>query len=257
MQVNDKVVVVTGGASGIGYELAKRFSAEGAAHVAVADMSPNVEAVGAELGGIGAIVDVSDVAALTAFIDRVEAEAGPIDLFCSNAGIGTGMGIDADDDAWAAIWGVNVMAHVYAARILIPRMKQRGGGYLLNTASAAGLLTNLGDAPYSVTKSAALALAEWLSITHGADGIKVSCLCPMAVRTPMTDSDDPAVANVVSHGMIEPEDVAEAVIAGLAAEELLILPHPEVAHFMQTKASAHEKWLHGMRKLQTSFFDDK
>ncbi len=254
MQVNDKVVVVTGGASGIGYELATRFKAEGAAHVAVADMNPHVVAVGKELGFIGEVVDVSDVAALTAFIDKVEAEAGPIDLFCSNAGIGTGMGIDADDDMWAAIWGVNVMAHVYAARILIPRMKERGGGYLLNTASAAGLLTNLGDAAYSVTKAGAVGLAEWLSITHAADGIKVSCLCPMAVRTPMTDSDDPAVANVVSHGMIETEVLADAVIAGLAAEELLILPHPEVAGFMQTKASAHEKWLHGMRKLQTSFF---
>ncbi len=255
MQVKDKVVVVTGGASGIGYELATRFKAEGAAHVAVADMNPHVMAVGEEIGGIAEVVDVSDVAALTAFIDRIEAEAGPIDLFCSNAGIGTGMGIDADDDMWAAIWGVNVMAHVYAARILIPRMKERGGGYLLNTASAAGLLTNLGDAAYSVTKAGAVGLAEWLSITHAADGIKVSCLCPMAVRTPMTDSDDPAVANVVSHGMIEPEVLADAVIAGLETEELLILPHPEVAHFMQTKASAHEKWLHGMRKLQTSFFE--
>lgn len=255
MQVKDKVVVVTGGASGIGYELATRFKAEGAAHVAVADMNPHVTAVAQELGGIGEVLDVSDPEALTTFINRVEAEAGPIDLFCSNAGIGTGSGIDADDDAWAAIWGVNVMAHVYAARILIPRMKERGGGYLLNTASAAGLLTNLGDAAYSVTKAGAVGLAEWLSITHAHEGIKVSCLCPMAVRTPMTDSDDPAVANVVSHGMIEPEVVADAVIAGLAAEELLILPHPEVAHFMQTKASAHEKWLHGMRKLQTSFFE--
>lgn len=255
MQVKDKVVVVTGGASGIGYALATRFKAEGAAHVAVADMNPHVTAVGKEIGGIGEVVDVSDVDALTAFIDRVEAEAGPIDLFCSNAGIGTGMGIDADDDMWAAIWGVNVMAHVYAARILIPRMKERGGGYLLNTASAAGLLTNLGDAAYSVTKAGAVGLAEWLSITHAGDGIKVSCLCPMAVRTPMTDSDDPAVANVVSHGMIEPEVLADAVIAGLESEELLILPHPEVAKFMQTKASAHEKWLLGMRKLQTSFFE--
>ncbi|MEE9413811.1 MAG: SDR family NAD(P)-dependent oxidoreductase, partial [Acidimicrobiales bacterium] len=140
------------------------------------------------------------------------------------------------------------------ARILIPRMTARGGGYLLNTASAAGLLTNLGDAPYTVTKSAAVALAEWLSITHGDDGIKVSCLAPMAVRTPMTDSDDPAVANVVSHGMIEPETVADAVVAGIASEQLLILPHPEVAQFMATKASAHEKWLGGMRRLQKQFF---
>lgn len=255
MQVQDKVVVVTGGASGIGYALATRFKAEGAAHVAVADMNPQVTGVADELGGIGEVVDVSDPVALEAFIDRVEADAGPIDLFCSNAGIGTGMGIDADDDLWAAIWGVNVMAHVYAARILIPRMKARGGGYLLNTASAAGLLTNLGDAAYSVTKAGAVGLAEWLSITHADDGIKVSCLCPMAVRTPMTDSDDPAVANVVAHGMIEPEVLADSVIAGLETEELLILPHPEVAHFMATKASAHEKWLLGMRKLQSKFFE--
>ncbi len=254
MKLEGKIVVVTGGASGIGYALAKRFVAEGAAHVAVCDMNPDVAAVGEELGGLSAVVDVSDPTALEAFIDQVEADAGPIDLFCSNAGIGTGAGVDAPDDAWAAIWGVNVMAHVYAARILIPRMTERGGGYLLNTASAAGLLTNLGDAAYSVTKAGAVALAEWLSITHEADGIKVSCLAPMAVRTPMTDSDDPAVANVVAHGMVEPEVVADAVIAGLDSEELLILPHPEVAHFMATKGNAHEKWLEGMRALQAKFF---
>lgn len=255
MEILDKVVVVTGGASGIGKALAQRFVAEGAAHVAIADLdAAGVAATAAEIGGIGEVIDVSDAVQLESFIDRVEAEAGPIDLFCSNAGIGTGMGVDATDDAWAAIWGVNVMAHVYAARILVPRMTKRGGGYLLNTASAAGLLTNLGDAPYSVTKAGAVALAEWLSITHGDDGIKVSCLAPMAVRTPMTESDDPAVRNVVSHGMVEPEIVADAVMAGLASEQLLILPHPEVEHFMMTKASAHEKWLGGMRRLQKQFF---
>ena len=255
MELHDQVAVVTGGASGIGKALATRFIAEGAKAVALLDLPTSaIESVGVELGALAIAVDVSDETQLVAAIDRIEAELGPIDLFCSNAGIGTGMGLDAPDEVWQNIWEINVMAHVYAARALVPRMIARGGGYLLNTASAAGLLTNLGDAPYSVTKHGAVALAEWLSITHGDEGIKVSCLCPQGVRTPMTESDDPAVAAVLAQGAIEPEDVADAVIAGLGSETFLILPHPEVAGYEQKRAGDRDRWLGGMRKIQRMFF---
>jgi NAD(P)-dependent dehydrogenase (short-subunit alcohol dehydrogenase family) len=176
-------------------------------------------------------------------------------LFCSNAGIGTGGGVETDNAAWQRTWDVNVMAHVYAARAVLPAMLERGEGYLLATASAAGLLTNLGAAPYSVTKHAALALAEWLAITHGDAGITVSCLCPQGVRTPMLlgGLDQTAGAVVAAGGdLIEPEQVADAVIAGLAEERFLILPHPEVARYFQRKANDYDRWLAGMRKLQAS-----
>jgi NAD(P)-dependent dehydrogenase (short-subunit alcohol dehydrogenase family) len=256
MELKDKVVIVTGGASGIGRALARRFAAEGARGVVVADLdAAGAGLVADEIGGTAVATDVSDEASIKALVDGAESIYGPIDLFCSNAGIAIGGGVEAPTDAWQKIWDVNVMAHVFAARAVLPGMLARGEGYLLNTASAAGLLTNIGAAPYAVTKHAAVALAEWLSITHGDAGIKVSCLCPQGVRTPMLlgglDANDPS-GNVVlaSGGMIEPEDVAEAVVQGIRAEQFLILPHPEVSEYVRRKAEDPERWLRGMRKLQ-------
>jgi NAD(P)-dependent dehydrogenase (short-subunit alcohol dehydrogenase family) len=186
-------------------------------------------------------------------IDQATEANGPIDLFCSNAGIGVGGGPEASDQDWERIWQINVMAHVYAARALLPGMLARGEGYLLNTASAAGLLTNIGALPYAVTKHAAVALAEWLAITYGDAGIRVSCLCPQGVRTPMLMAglEDAAGAAVLASGqMVEPEDVADAVVAGIRAERFLILTHPEVAGYMANKGSDPERWLAGMRRLQ-------
>lgn len=251
MEAAGKVIVVTGGASGIGRALCERFAAEGARHVVVADLNGEGAAeVAKRIGGQSRQVDVGVEADLAALIDRIEGECGPIDLFCSNAGIGVGEGLDEPDEVWNAIWRVNTMSHVWAARRLVPRMAARGGGYLLNTASAAGLLTQIGSVTYAVTKHAAVALAEWIAVTHGRDGIKVSVLCPQAVRTAMT-ADGPGVAAV--DGMIEPEQVAEAVIDALREERFLVLPHSEVAQYMRRKASDYDRWLHGMRRLQEQF----
>ena len=192
MELTGKVAVVTGGGSGIGAALCRRFAAEGAKGVVVADLNADAAlAVAEEIGGLAATVDVAVEADIVALVERAEEAYGPVDLFCSNAGIGGGGGIEQTDEAWDRIWQVNLMAHLYAARAVVPGMVARGEGYLLNTASAAGLLTNLGNAPYSVTKHAAVALAEWLAITYGDQGLKVSCLCPMGVRTPLlTDGLD-------------------------------------------------------------------
>lgn len=252
MQVADKIIVVTGGASGIGRALARRFSADGAKHVVVADLNgDDAQAVADEIGGSAATLDVSNESQVIALIEATENDHGPIDLFCSNAGIGLGRGIDASDEDWQTIWEVNLMAHVYAARNLIPRMAARGGGYLLNTASAAGLLSQVGSVTYAVTKHAAVALAEWLAITHGRDGIKVSVLCPQAVRTAMTAGNEGGVASV--DGMIEAEQVADTVIEALAEERFLVLPHPEVAKYIQNKANDYDRWLRGMRRLNDEY----
>ncbi|MEX2292768.1 MAG: SDR family oxidoreductase [Acidimicrobiales bacterium] len=255
MELTDKVAFVTGGAGGIGRALCERFIAEGARGVAVIDLdaSAAIEVAG-ELGpiAIGLGADVGNEAALIAAVRTIESRIGPIDLMVSNAGIGTMQGIDAPTEAWQQIWDVNVMAHVFAARAVIPGMVARGQGYILNTASAAGLLAQIGDAPYSVTKAAALAFAEWLAITYGDDGIKVSCLCPQGVNTNMVRQAASGASGgvVIAQGLIEPEAVAEAVIAGLTAEQFLILPHPEVHEFVQRKAADPDRWLSGMRKLQ-------
>lgn len=252
MNVAGKVVAVTGGAKGIGRALARRFAQEGARHVAVADLDEaGVRAVATELRGSAMRVDVSREADVAAFIDTTESTHGAIDLFCSNAGIGIGRGLDAPDEIWQKIWEVNVMAHVFAARHLVPRMIERGGGYLLNTASAAGLLSQIGSATYAVTKHAAVSLAEWIAITHGHQGIKVSVLCPQAVRTDMIAGSEGDVASV--DGIMEPEQVADAVIAGLAAEKFLILPHPEVADYVQRKAADRDRWIAGMNRLQQKY----
>ncbi len=266
MRVQDKVVVVTGAGRGIGRALALRFAAEGAKGVAVGDLDgDNAEAVAAEIAatGVGALglrTDVGVEREVRALIDAADAAFGPVDLCCSNAGIAVGGGVEAPEDDWQRIWQVNVMAHVYAARAVLPSMLARGEGYLLNTASAAGLLTNIGTAPYSVTKHAAVALAEWLAVTHGDEGIKVSCLCPQGVNTAMlmgeanpgARSGDAAAADVVktSGPVLEPEEVAEVVIQGLDEERFLILPHPEVAEYWKRKATDPDRWLAGMRRLQ-------
>lgn len=251
MQIADKIVVVTGGASGIGRAMAERFHAEGARHVTVADLDgAGAQEVAEGIGGWGTAVDVSDESQIQALIESVEDRFGPIDLFCSNAGIGIGRGIDEPTEVWQKIWEVNTLSHVFAAKHLVPRMRARGGGYLLNTASAAGLLSQIGSVTYAVTKHAAVALAEWLAITHGRDGIKVSVLCPQAVRTAMT-AGGPGVAGV--DGMLEPEQVADAVIEALGEERFLVLPHPEVAEYIKRKATDYDRWLKGMQRLQEAY----
>src|SRR5215475_12095888 len=229
MNLQEKVVVVTGGANGIGRALCRRFAAEGARGVVVSDVDFDAASkVAAEINGLAVKTDVAIEADIAALIVKTNEAFGPIDLFCSNAGIGGMPGFEqVTNEAWSQIWEINVMAHIYAARAVLPQMLERGEGYLLNTASAAGLLTQIGSAPYSVTKHAAVAFAEWLAITYGDRGIKVSCLCPQAVRTNMTAGTvEGGVAGV--DGMLEPEDVAAAVVEGLDAERFLILPHPVV-----------------------------
>lgn len=252
MELKDKVVVVTGAASGIGRALAQRFAREGAKAVVCADRDETGAKATAEgIGGLAFRVDVSHEDEIKALIERVEDEVGPIDLFCSNAGIGVGGGAEASNADWQRIWDINVMAHVWAARHLVPRMAARGGGYLLNTASAAGLLSQIGSAPYAVTKHAAVGLAEWLAITHGDQGIKVSVLCPQAVRTAMTAGNPDGVASI--DGMMEPEELAETVVRSLEKEEFLILPHPEVLQYMRNKTADYGRWIGGMRKLNRRY----
>ena len=252
MQLKDKIVVVTGAASGIGKSLAIRFAAEGAKKVVCVDLNEGkVTEVSSLINGLPITVDVSSEAEIAAMIDRVETQVGPIDLFCSNAGILTMGGVDTPNEDWQKIWDINVMSHVWAARHLVPRMIARGGGYLLNTASAAGLLNQVGAAPYGVTKHAAVGLAEWLALTHGDDGIKVSVLCPQAVRSEMTRGHEKSVAAI--DGMLEPEAVAEACVRTIEAETFLVLPHPEVLEYMRNKTDNYDKWIGGMRKLNRFF----
>ena len=254
MELRDKVVVVTGGASGIGAALSRRFAAEGAKAVVVADLDANgAQRVAGEIDGTAVSTNVADEADVRALVESTIEAHGPIDLFCSNAGIGGGGGIEVPDEQWHLIWQVNTMAHLYAARAVLPGMIARGEGYLLNTVSAAGLLTNLGNAQYTVSKHAALGLAEWLAITYGDAGIKVSVLCPQGVRTPMllggADIGDDAAAMLLAEA-IEPEQVADTVVEGLRAESFLILPHPEVRDYLQRKTADYDRWLAGMRRLQ-------
>jgi NAD(P)-dependent dehydrogenase (short-subunit alcohol dehydrogenase family) len=255
VDIDDRIAVVTGGAKGIGFAIAKAFIEAGAAGVAIADLTDElVDAAVEQLGpkAIGLAVDVSSRAAVAGLVETVEGRLGPIDVFVSNAGIGSGAGVEASDEAWDAIWKVNVLAHVYAAEAVLPSMLARGEGYLVSTASAAGLLSQIGDLPYSATKHAAVAVAEWLAITYGAQGIKVSCLCPQGVRTDLIAHalGHASVETVVAQGLLEPEDVAAAVVESLAKEEFLILPHPEVAEYYRRRATDTDRWLAGMAKLQ-------
>lgn len=255
MEIAGKVVVVTGGANGIGRALCERFHAEGARKVVVADLEEGNARVVADLvDGDAYGVNVRDESAIQSMVAAVEAEHGQIDLFCSNAGI---IALDgepwwatsAPNDTWQAMWEIHVMSHVYAARACLPAMLARGEGYFLNTASAAGLLNQIGDAAYSTTKHAAVGFAESLAITHGDDGIGVSVLCPQAVATRMIgDTGDGGTAGV--DGVLTPADVASEVIAGLAEEQFLILPHREVQRYRENKTADYDRWLGGMRKLR-------
>ncbi len=254
MNLKDKVAVVTGGANGIGAALSRRFAQEGA-RVVVADLeAEKAQSLAAEIGALAVAVDVSKESDIINLVQQTNAAHGPIDLFCSNAGIGGPRGgIEASNEGWQQIWEINLMAHVYAARAVVPQMLERGAGYLLNTASAAGLLSQIGAAPYAVTKHAAVAFAEWLAITYGDRGIKVSCLCPQGVRTRMLEGETLAgITEFLRDSALDPAYVAEVVVQGLAAEQFLILPHPEVGEYIKRKAGDYDRWLRGMRKLQTS-----
>jgi NAD(P)-dependent dehydrogenase (short-subunit alcohol dehydrogenase family) len=260
VEIRGKVVVVTGAAGGIGSALARRFVAEQAAGVVVSDLDGDgATALARELSTdttrvVAATTDVTIESDVQDLVRLAETELGPIDLFCSNAGIATGLGLEAPDERWTAAWQVNLLGHVYAARAVVPAMLERGGGYLLQTASAAGLLIQPGDAPYSVTKHAAVAFGEWLSLTYGDQGIKVSLLCPQGVRTDLLMTGlaaSEAAARAVARAgkLLEPEDVADAVVEGLADERFLILPHPEVAEYIRRKAADPARWLAGVRRL--------
>ena len=253
MKLTDKVIVVTGGAHGIGAAMLRRFHREKPRALVVADRDlPGAEALARELGGMAVACDVSRERDIVALVERATKELGAIDLFVSNAGIAVGGGVEAPDEEWRRIFDINLMAHVWAARALLPAMVARKSGYLVATASAAGLLSMVGSAPYSVTKHAAVALAEWLAITYGDKGIKVSCLCPLYVNTDLLKGalSDAAGATIKASGeVIEPAKVADAVVEGIEAEKFLILPHPEVATYFQRKASDYDRWLSGMRRL--------
>ncbi len=253
MELAGKHVVVTGAGSGIGRACATRFAQEGA-RVVVSDRDEaRLHAVADEIGATAVAADVGHEADIVALIAAAQDRHGPIDLFFSNAGVpGPGGGPEAPDDELQLTWEINVMAHLWAARALLPGWVERGEGYLLSTASAAGLLTQISALAYSITKHAAVALAEWLSITYGDAGIKVSCLCPQGVRTPMLDTalEDPIGASpLLAGGLLEPEDVAAAVVAGLRDERFLILPHEDVANYMALKGAQPERWLKGMRRI--------
>lgn len=257
MEVRDSVAVVTGGGGGIGSALGRRFAAEGAKAVVLADIDGAAAERAASAIGIaarGVACDVSSDRAVAALIEDVEAREGPIDLFCANAGIARGIDVSAPDDVWDEMWRVNLMSTVVAARHLVPRWIERGSGYLVVTASAAGLLTTLGDAGYTATKHAAVGLAEWIAITYGDRGVRVSCLCPQGVRTNMVfgpGTEGTIGAEQVRRlRVIEPEEVADAVASGVREERFLILPHPEVARYFQAKAADHDRWLAAMRKFQ-------
>jgi NAD(P)-dependent dehydrogenase (short-subunit alcohol dehydrogenase family) len=251
MLIADKVIVVTGGANGIGAALCRRFAAEGAKAVIVADIDDGAaQRVAAEIGGLGVRTDVTRESDLQRLTGEVVARYGAIDLFCSNAGIAVDGGEETPDPEWQRCWDVNVMAHVMAARAVLPGMLARGEGYLLQTVSAAGLLTHIHSATYAVTKHASLAFAEWLGMAYGDRGIKVSALCPQGVRTDMPRRAATGGRTFLLDSALEPEQVADAVVKGLADERFLILPHPEVAEYFRRKATDYDRWLRGMRKLR-------
>ncbi|MBV9101381.1 MAG: SDR family oxidoreductase [Candidatus Dormibacteraeota bacterium] len=249
MELAGRVVVVTGGGSGIGAALCRRCAAEGAAAILVADVdAAAADRVAAEVGGAGVLADVSVEADVQALVQRSLDEHGRIDVYCSNAGVGIGGGADAPDEDWQRSWDVNVMAHVFAARAILPGMLERGEGYLVGTISAAALLNHIVAAPYAATKAAALSFLEWLSIAHGDAGLRVSAVCPQGVRTPMLLRDADTQAFLLESA-IEPEQVADAVVEGMREERFLILPHPEVAELWARKAD-YDRWLRGMRRLR-------
>jgi len=254
VDLKSKVVVITGGGSGIGAAMARRFAEEKPAALLIADIDiESATRVAEEAGGVAVLADVSDPDSNRDLIERTEDRFGPIDLFCANAGIGMVGDEQSEVSSWNRMWEINVMAHVHAARYLIPGWVARGEGYFLATASAAGLLTNLKAAQYSVTKHAAVAFAEWLAITYGDAGVKASAVCPQFVNTPLLEGSESFKALGANH-TLEPSEVADAVVSGLNEEKFLILPHPEVEKFFQNKANDYDRWLGGMRKLQRTVF---
>jgi len=255
MQVAGKVVVVTGGANGIGRALCEKFHRAGAAKIVVADLdAAGAEAVAAAVDGAAFTCDVAQERDIRHVIEETEQRFGPIALFCSNAGIGGGFDPRSEnaggvsDEPFARSWAIHVMAHIYAARHLIPRMKARGGGYFLNTISAAGLLSQVGSPAYSTTKHAAVGFAENLAISHKADGIKVSILCPQGVDTNMLRSIPKGPQS--GDGDLSPEQVANNALEGIAKETFLILPHPQVLAYMRNKTENYDRWIAGMAKIQ-------
>jgi NAD(P)-dependent dehydrogenase (short-subunit alcohol dehydrogenase family) len=256
MDVVGKLVVVTGGASGIGRALCERFHHDGAAKVVVADLDlEGAKAVAATIGGDAVACNVSDEDQVRRLVEHTEATHGPIALFCSNAGVAAfdarpRDASSASNTAWMTSWAVNVMAHLYVSRALVPRMEARGGGYLLITVSAAGLLSQIGGAAYATTKHAAIGFAESLAIAHADAGIRVSVLCPQGVDTPMLHSLPAGPQS--RDGVMSSEEVARLVTAGIREEKFLILPHPQVAEYMRRKATDYDRWLSGMVKLRRS-----
>ena len=257
MKVAGKVVVVTGGANGIGQALAEIFHREGAAKVVVADLDgARARTVADAIGGASFACDVGKEADILRVIEETEKQFGPIDLFCSNAGIGGGFDMMSEnaggtsDEPWTKSWAIHVMAHVYAARHLIPRMRARGGGYFLNTISAAGLLSQVGSAAYSTTQHAAVGFAENLAISHRAHNIKVSILCPQGVETNMIRGMPKGPQS--NDGNLTPEEVAQCALDGIDRETFLILPHPQVLEYFQRKANGYDRWLNGMRRFAAS-----
>jgi NAD(P)-dependent dehydrogenase (short-subunit alcohol dehydrogenase family) len=252
-EIRDATAVVTGGAGGIGSALAARLASEGA-RVAVVDLDPDgATAAAAGLAGgphLGLAADVGDGASLASAVARIERDLGPVDLYCSNAGIGTGPGL-ADDAAWEAAWRVHVMAHVHAARLVLPGMRERGRGAFVVTASAAGLLMMMQSAPYTVTKHGSVAVTEWLAVNYGGDGVQFHCLCPQGVLTPMVAGGDQRSRSELqaAGNLLEPAVVADEVVAAIREGRFLVLPHPEVARYEQAKVADRDRWLAGMRRL--------
>jgi NAD(P)-dependent dehydrogenase (short-subunit alcohol dehydrogenase family) len=254
VELADKVIVVTGAASGIGEGMARRFAKESPAALILADLDlEGAKRVAEHVFGLARRLDVADPGGTHALIDEVEERFGPVDLYCANAGYGVVGDEQMDFEEWERMWQVNLMSHVYAANRLIPAWVARGEGYFLSTASAAGLLTNLKAVQYSVTKHAAVAFAEWLAVTYGDDGVRVSCLCPQFVNTPLLTGSESFRA-IAGDDVLEPDEVAEAVVEGLRDERFLILPHPEVANYFRNKANDYDRWIGGMRKLQRTVF---
>jgi NAD(P)-dependent dehydrogenase (short-subunit alcohol dehydrogenase family) len=249
MELKDKVAVITGGSGGIGQAMARAFLSEGAKAVMLADLSEAaVTAAAAEIGCDGMACDVTDENQIISLVEHTLDQHGQIDLFCSNAGAGAGgLLTDADNEIWQQQWELHVMSHLYAARAVLPHMIERGSGYLLNTASAAGLLAAIGSGPYTVTKAAAVKLAEFLSITHADDGIKVSVLCPQGVNTAMAPK---SLGDGQTDGIIEADDLARTVVETLREERFHVLPHPEVEEYVRRKGDDIDRWLYGMQRLR-------
>jgi NAD(P)-dependent dehydrogenase (short-subunit alcohol dehydrogenase family) len=256
MELSDKVIVVTGAGRGIGAAMCRRFARESCNRIVVSDIDTDAaQQVASQIDGLAIRCDVSREDDIAQLIEQTISQFGRIDVFCSNAGITVKGGLSASIDDWQAMWDINVMSRIHAARIVVPAMLQQGGGYLVHTASAAGVLTEIGSAPYSVTKHADVALAEWLSVRYGREGLRVSCVCPLGVQTDMIDDSDPIHRYLHLHA-ISCEDVAESVITGMQDERFLILPHPEVAEFFSLKTDDHDRWIRGMQRLRQKLTRD-